>query len=259
MSKLSEIFTNNKAFIPFIVAGDPDEETTIANIRALDKGGGDIIELGIPFSDPVADGPVIQAADVRAFKGGVSVAEVFDIVAQARKFTNKPFVFLTYANIPFRYGYDAFCARCKELGVAGLVVPDLPYEEEGEIQPSADKYGIDIIRLITLTSGARIPKLAGSSSGFIYVVSSEGVTGTREEFDSRLSKLVAAIHAHTATPAAIGFGIHTPEQAAAMAKIADGVIVGSGIVELVGKYGRDAPVHVQEYVASLKAATAIAG
>ncbi|WP_155286979.1 tryptophan synthase subunit alpha [Lacticaseibacillus zhaodongensis] len=259
MSKLSAIFNNNKAFIPFIVAGDPDKGTTLANIRALDKGGADIIELGIPFSDPVADGPVIQAADVRAFKGGISVAEIFDIVAEARKFTKTPIVFLTYANIPFRYGYDAFCARCSELGVAGLVIPDLPHEEQGEILPSATKYGVDIINLITLTSGDRVPMLARNAQGFIYVVSSEGVTGTREEFDQRLSKLLADIHAQTDTPAAIGFGIHTPEQATAMAKISDGVIVGSGIVDLVGKYGKDAPEHIESYVASLKKATALAG
>ncbi|WDF82900.1 tryptophan synthase subunit alpha [Lacticaseibacillus pabuli] len=256
MSKISAAFADHKAFIPFIVSGDPTPEATLQNIKALADGGADIIELGIPFSDPVADGPVIQKGDLRAFADGISVAGVFDIVAKAREFTDIPMAFLTYANIPFQYGYDAFCKRCAELGVTGLVIPDLPYEEQGEIRPSAEKYGIDIIELITLTSGKdRVKQIASVAQGFIYVVSSEGVTGTRDEFDSRLTQLLSDIHAVTDVPAAIGFGIHTPDQAQAMAKIADGVIVGSGIVQIVGDKGTDAPAAVEQYVSELAAAT----
>jgi len=256
MSKISAAFADHKAFIPFIVSGDPTPEETLKNIKALADGGADIIELGITFSDPVADGPVIQQGDLRAFAGGISVEGVFEIVEKAREFTDIPMAFLTYANIPFRYGYDAFCARCAKLGVDALVIPDLPYEEQGEIRPSTDKYGIDLVELITLTSGKeRVKKLAAAAQGFIYVVSSEGVTGTRDEFDSRLTQLLADIHSVTDVPAAIGFGIHTADQARAMAKIADGVIVGSGIVQIVGDKGKDAPAAIELYVNELATAT----
>jgi tryptophan synthase alpha chain len=256
MSKLTEAFANGKAFIPFIVAGDPDATSTVNNILALADAGADIIELGIPFSDPVADGPVIQAGDLRAFAGGINVDTVFDIVAAARKHTDKPIVFLTYANIPFKYGYDKFCARCQELGVNGLVIPDLPFEEQGEIRPFAKKYGIDLIMLITLNSGNRVAKLAEAAEGFIYVVSSEGITGERDEFDARLSSLFAEIKAHTNVPAALGFGIHTPEQAADLSRFADGIIVGSAIVDIAAKEGTGAAPAISEYTKSMKAAIA---
>ena len=173
MSNLAAIFKNHKAFIPFVVADDPDFDTTVKNIVALAHGGADIVELGIPFSDPVADGPVIQAADLRAFAANVRTKTVFEIVAAARKETAVPIVFLTYLNIVFKYGYDAFLKRCAELKVSGLVIPDLPYESRAEIVPFAEKYGIDIIPLITPTSGHRIEKIAKSASGFIYVVAGD--------------------------------------------------------------------------------------
>lgn len=256
MSHLTAAFNHGKAFIPFIVAGDPDADSTVNNIVAMANAGADIIELGIPFSDPVADGPVIQAGDLRAFAGGISVDEVFAIVAAARQQTDTPIVFLTYANIPFKYGYERFCARCAELNVGGLVIPDLPYEEQGEIRPAAEQYGIDIIMLITLTSVDRVARLAEAASGFIYVVSSEGITGERDEFDQRLSSLFAEIRQHTDVPAALGFGIHTPEQAADLSRFADGIIVGSAIVDIAAQHGTAAATAIGDYTKTMKAAIA---
>lgn len=254
MSQLADVFQNNKAFIPFVVAGDPDADTTVNAVVEMAQAGADIVELGIPFSDPVADGPVIQAGDLRAFAGGITVTGVFDIVARIRKQTTVPLVFLTYANIPFKYGYDAFCQRCAALGVYGLVIPDLPLEAQDEIRPSAAKYGVDLIELIALTSGDRIPQLAAQAEGFIYVVSSEGVTGEREAFDTRLSELVQTIRQYTTVPTAIGFGIHTPAQAHEMAAIADGVIIGSAIVDQVAQLGGQAPAAIGDYTRAIKQA-----
>lgn len=254
MSNLAAIFKNHKAFIPFVVADDPDFDTTVKNIVALAHGGADIVELGIPFSDPVADGPVIQAADLRAFAANVHTKTVFEIVEAARKKTAVPIVFLTYLNIVFKYGYDAFLKRCAELKVSGLVIPDLPYESRTEIVPFAEKYGIDIIPLITPTSGHRIEKIAKSASGFIYVVSSVGITGERDEFFTGLKTLVAEIKRYTDVPTAIGFGIHTPQQAQTMASTADGVIIGSAIVDIVAKEAQNAPAAIEQFTKAIRAA-----
>ena len=254
MSNLAAIFKNHKAFIPFVVADDPDFDTTVKNIVALAHGGADIVELGIPFSDPVADGPVIQAADLRAFAANVRTKTVFEIVAAARKETAVPIVFLTYLNIVFKYGYDAFLKRCAELKVSGLVIPDLPYESRAEIVPFAEKYGIDIIPLITPTSGHRIEKIAKSASGFIYVVSSVGITGERDEFFTGLKTLVTEIKRYTDVPTAIGFGIHTPQQAQTMASTADGVIIGSAIVDIVAKEAQNAPAAIEQFTKAIRAA-----
>ncbi len=258
-SKLKPIFKDNKAFIPFVVTNDPDFESTVNNVVALAEGGADIVELGLPFSDPVADGPVIQAADIRALKADpdISTDTFFDIVEAIRKETQVPLVFLTYLNIPFQYGYEKFCARCEALGVDGLVIPDLPVEERGEIDPFAAKHGIDIIPLVTPTSASRIEKIVSKATGFIYVVSSLGVTGERSKFADDLSELVTRIRAVTDVPTAIGFGIHTPEQAAEMTAIADGAIVGSACVNLVAEYGNQAPQKLTDYTKQMK--TAIAG
>lgn len=256
MSKLTDAFNNGKAFIPFIVAGDPDEASTLNNILAMAKAGADIIELGIPFSDPVADGPVIQAGDLRAFKGGITVDKIFGIVKAARQQIQTPIVFLTYANVPFKYGYDRFCAQCQALGVNGLVIPDLPFEEQGEIRPFTQKYGLDLIMLITLNSGDRVPALAKAAEGFIYVVSTQGITGERDEFDHRLAALFAEIKQYTEVPAALGFGIHTPAQAKALSQFADGIIVGSAIVELAAQHGTEAAAAIGKYTAEMKAALA---
>ncbi|MCI2171712.1 tryptophan synthase subunit alpha [Schleiferilactobacillus perolens] len=254
MTKLKQVFTNRKAFIPFIVADDPNFATTVKNVVALAENGADIVELGIPFSDPSADGPVIQDADLRAFAAGVTPTTVFDIVAAVRKQSQVPIVFLTYVNIPFKYGYAKFCRRCQELGVLGLVIPDLPYEERDELAPIATQYDVDLIPLITPTSDRRVEKIAKAATGFIYVVSALGITGERDEFAHNLTQLIARIRQYTDIPTAIGFGIHTPEQAAEMSQIADGAIIGSAIVDLVRQHGTDAPEYLAAYTKTIRAA-----
>lgn len=256
MSNLKAVFANQKAFIPFVVANDPDFDSTVKNVVALAKGGADIVELGLPFSDPVADGPVIQAADIRALKADpdLPMDTLFDIVVEIRKQTDVPLAFLTYLNVVFQYGYEAFTARCDELDIRGLVIPDMPYEERGEIVPFAERHNIDLVPLITPTSADRIEKIAKAATGFIYVVSSLGVTGERSEFANDLGALIDRIKAVTDVPTAIGFGIHTPEQAAEMTSIADGAIVGSACVNIVAENGADAPAKLTEYAQQMKAA-----
>lgn len=254
MSKLREIFTDHKAFIPFIVADDPNFATTVANVLALADSGADIVELGIPFSDPSADGPVIQDADLRAFAAGVTPDVVFDIVATVRERSTVPIVFLTYVNIPFKYGYARFCQRCQELGILGLVIPDLPYEERNELASIASRYGVDLIPLITPTSAHRVQKIAEAATGFIYVVSALGITGQRDEFAHNLTNLVAQIRQYTDVPTAIGFGIRTPAQAREMSDLADGAIIGSAIVDLVRQHGTAAPRYLAAYTREIRAA-----
>lgn len=255
MSRLTDAFQNHKAFIPFVVANYPDADSTVKNVVSLAKNGADIVELGIPFSDPIADGPVIQTADVQALKkGDLTTDKLFEMVKQIRQQTDIPLVFLTYLNIVYRYGYDEFTAKCAEVGVDGLVIPDLSLEEQGELVPIAKKNDIGIIPLVTPTSGDRVPAIAKSATGFIYVVSSLGVTGERSEFDQHLKELLDQIHQATDTPAAIGFGIHTPEQAKEMAKIADGVIIGSACVKITQEQGRQAPEALGKYAQKIKQA-----
>ncbi|WP_262314699.1 tryptophan synthase subunit alpha [Lacticaseibacillus parakribbianus] len=254
MSKLREVFKNHKAFIPFVTAGDPSAARTVASVVALAEAGADIVELGVPFSDPIADGPVIQAAGLRAFAGGITVNGVFDIVAEIRKQTQVPLVFLTYANLPFKYGYDAFCRRCAALGVAGLVIPDLPAEEAGEILPFTKKHGLDLIPLVSPTSGSRLAKLVTDATGFIYIVSALGVTGQRAGFAQNLPDLIAALRQVTDAPLCVGFGVHTPEQARELAGLADGVIVGSAIVAQAAAAGDDAPAAIAAYTRDMVAA-----
>lgn len=257
MSNLKEVFANKKAFIPFVVADDPDIETTVANVLTLAQNGADIVELGIPFSDPVADGPVIQKADLRAFKADVNTNVVFEIVEKIRQKSSVPIVFLTYLNIPFKYDYDKFCQRCQELDIAGLVIPDAPIEEQGELKPYAEKYGVDLIPLIAPTSADRIEKIAQSATGFIYVVSSLGVTGVRDELAiQQLSETIERIKKVTDVPAAIGFGIHSPEQAGKLATIADGIIIGSAVVQIVAD-GGDVQKNLGEYAQSIKDAISV--
>lgn len=255
MSKLKDVFTDHKAFIPFVTAGDPTAADTVAEVVALAENGADIVELGVPFSDPIADGPVIQAAGLRAFAGGITVDGVFKIVQEIREHTQVPLVFLTYANIPFKYGYEAFCARCEELGVNGLVIPDLPAEEAGEILPFTKTHQLDLIPLVSLTSGPRLAKLVTNATGFVYIVSALGVTGQREGFAQNLDDLIADLRQVTDAPLCVGFGVHTPAQAKELAQVADGVIVGSAIVELAAE-SDDAPKAVGEYTKSMVAAIA---
>ncbi len=254
MSKIRQAFENGKAFIPFVTCGDPDLETTAAIVREMAANGADLIELGIPFSDPTAEGPVIQGANLKALQAGTTTDKIFDLVRDLRKDVTIPIVFMTYANVVFSYDAERFISTCAEIGIDGLILPDLPFEEKEEFQPLCDKYGVDLISLIAPTSENRIAMIAKEATGFIYVVSSLGVTGTRSEIKTDLASIVQVIRENTDVPCAIGFGISTPEQAAKMAGISDGAIVGSAIIKIIDKYGLDAPKHVGEYVRSMKSA-----
>lgn len=252
MSRIKEAFENGKAFIAFVTCGDPDLETTGAVVREMVKNGADLIELGIPFSDPTAEGPVIQGANLRALNGGVTTDQIFEFVKELRRDVSVPMVFMTYANVVFSYGAERFISICREIGMDGLILPDLPYEEKEEFQPICRRFGLELISLIAPTSENRIARIAGEAEGFVYLVSSLGVTGMRSEIKTDLTSIVEAIRRNTDIPCAIGFGISTPEQAARMSDLADGVIVGSAIVRLIEKYGRQAPEHVGRYVKEMK-------
>ncbi len=252
MSNIRTAFARGKAFIPFITCGDPDLETTAAVVRAAAENGADLIELGIPFSDPTAEGPVIQGANLRALAGGVTTDKIFALVRELRRDVTVPLVFMTYANVVFSYGAERFLSACAEIGVDGLILPDLPFEEKEEFLPQCRANGVDLISLVAPTSENRIAMIAREAEGFLYIVSSLGVTGTRSEIKTDLASIVRVARAHTEIPCAIGFGISTPEQARAMAAVADGAIVGSAIIKLLAHYGRDAAPHVGAYVKSMK-------
>ena len=252
MSNIKSAFSGGKAFIAFITCGDPDLATTGEAVKAAVKGGADLIELGIPFSDPTAEGPVIQGANLRALEGGVNTPKIFDFVRDLRKEVTVPMVFMTYANVVYSYGAEKFISTCKEIGIDGLILPDLPYEEKEEFLPLCHSYGVDLISLIAPTSAGRIAMISKEAEGFIYVVSSLGVTGTRSEITTDLSSIVKVIRENTDIPCAIGFGISTPEQAAKMAALSDGAIVGSAIVKIVAQYGKEAPARVGAFVKSMK-------
>lgn len=254
VSNIQKAFANGKAFIPFLTCGDPDLETTAAAVRAAVAGGADLIELGIPFSDPTAEGPVIQAAALRALKNGITTDMIFDFVKDLRKDVKIPLVFMTYANVVFSYGSERFMAACKENGIDGIIVPDLPFEEKEEFLPFCRKYGIDLIFLISPTSEQRTAAIAKEAEGFLYIVSSLGVTGIRKEITTDIASMVKAVRENTDIPCAVGFGISTPEQAKKMADLSDGAIVGSAIVKLLEQYGRDAPQYIGAYVRQMKEA-----
>ena len=252
MNKIANAFANGKAFIPFITVGDPDIETTKKAVLAMVRSGADLIELGIPFSDPTAEGPVIQGANIRALKGGVKTDKVFELVRELRVDVTVPMVFMTYANVVFSYGAEKFISACAEIGIDGLILPDIPFEEKDEFLPICRKYGVALISLIAPTSANRIGMIAKEAEGFIYLVSSLGVTGMRNEINTDLETIVKTIRENTSVPCAIGFGISTPEQAKKMAAVSDGVIVGSAIVKLLEKHGKDAPSHIGAYVKEMK-------
>lgn len=254
MSRIKEAFANGKAFIPFITCGDPDLETTEAAVRAAAENGADLIELGIPFSDPTAEGPVIQGANIRALKGGVTTDKIFELVRRLRRDVRVPMVFMTYANVVFSYGSERFIAACRDIGIDGLILPDVPFEEKEEFLPLCRRYGVDLISLIAPTSQNRIARIAREAEGFLYIVSSLGVTGVRSEITTDLEAIVKVVRQNTAIPCAIGFGISTPKQAGEMAAYADGVIVGSAIIRILEQYGREAPEHIGEYVRKMKEA-----
>ena len=254
MSNIKKAFENGKAFIPFITVGDPDLETTAKAVREMVKNGADLIELGIPFSDPTAEGPVIQGANLRALTGGVTTDKVFDFVRDLRKDVTVPMVFMTYSNVVYSYDAERFIKTCSEVGIDGLILPDLPYEEKDEFLPICKKYDVDLVSLIAPTSENRIAMIAKDAEGFLYIVSSLGVTGTRTEIKTDLESIVKVVRENTDIPCAIGFGISTPEQAKKMAGISDGAIVGSAIIKILAQYGKDAPSHIGEYVGEMKRA-----
>lgn len=252
MSNISKAFENKKAFIPFITCGDPDLETTAAAVKAMAENGADLIELGIPFSDPTAEGPVIQNASIRALKGGVTTDKIFAFVKEVRKDVKIPMVFMTYANVVFSYGAKRFISTCKEIGIDGLILPDVPFEEREEFLPLCREYGVSLISLIAPTSNDRIAMIAKEAEGFLYIVSSLGVTGTRDEIKTDIQAVITEVRKNTDIPCAVGFGISKPEQAAKMAAVSDGVIVGSAIVKQLEQYGKNAPCHIGEYVKQMK-------
>jgi len=252
MSNLAKAFDHGKAFVAFITCGDPDLETTAACVRAMAEAGADLIELGIPFSDPTAEGPVIQSANVRALSGGVTTEKIFDLVRELRTDVTIPMVFMTYANVVYSYGAEKFISICRDIGIDGLILPDVPYEEREEFAPLCAQYGLDLVPLVAPTSEQRIAKIARDAQGFVYIVSSLGVTGVRSEITSDIDSVVSLIRENTDLPCAVGFGISTPEQARDMAAKSDGAIVGSAIVKLIAQYGRDAAPHVGAYVKSMK-------
>ena len=254
MSNIRKAFENGKAFIPFITCGDPDLATTIACVKEMAKNGADLIELGIPFSDPTAEGPVIQGANIRALAGGVTTDKVFDMVVELRKDVTVPMVFMTYANVVFSYGAERFISTCQRIGIDGLILPDLPYEEKEEFIDICHEYDVDLISLIAPTSENRIAMIAKDAEGFIYLVSSLGVTGTRSDIKTDLGAITEVIRANTDVPVAIGFGISNPETAHRMAALSDGAIVGSAIIKILEKYGRDAAPYVGEFVKEMKEA-----
>ena len=252
MSNIRKAFENGKAFIPFITCGDPDLGTTAAAVRAAVRNGADLIELGIPFSDPTAEGPVIQGANLRALTGGVTTDQIFELVREIRRDVAIPMVFMTYANVVFSYGAEDFLSTCKDIRIDGVILPDLPFEEKEEFLPLCHKYGVDLISLIAPTSQNRIAMIAREAEGFLYIVSSLGVTGTRSEIKTDLASIIQIVRENTDIPCAVGFGISTPEQARKIADISDGAIVGSAIIQLLETYGSEAPALIGEYVRNMK-------
>lgn len=252
MSKIEKAFADGKAFIPFLTAGDPCAQKTVDYVLAMEKAGADLVEIGIPFSDPTAEGIVIQEANIRALAAGMTTDGVFAIVEKIREQSQIPLAFMTYVNPVFHYGYERFFARCEALGVDGIIIPDLPFEEKGELAEIAEGHGVDVISMIAPTSRQRIQMIAKEAKGFIYVVSSMGVTGVRSSIQTDLDSIIKSIREVTDVPAAIGFGISTPEQAKKMAGISDGAIVGSAIVKIIAEYGDQAQERVEKYVREMK-------
>ena len=250
---IAQAFTK-KAFIPFITAGDQGIGTTEKYIRIMAKAGASLIEIGIPFSDPVAEGPVIQAASERALFTGVTTDDIFEMVQRLRTGDDGltiPLVFMTYLNPIYVYGVESFMKCCEEVGVQGVIVPDCPFEEKGELSHYAKAHGVSVISLIAPTSEQRIKDIATDAEGFVYCVSSLGVTGMRSDIKTDVASIVQQIRQYTDIPVAVGFGISTPDQAKTMANVSDGAIVGSAIVKQIGEWGPDAEEKLYEYVRSM--------
>jgi tryptophan synthase alpha chain len=252
MSRIEKVFQNKKAFIPFVTAGDPNLGITKKLVLGMAEAGADLIELGIPFSDPVAEGPVIQEADIRALSAGTTTDKIFELVTEIRKENDIPIAFMTYMNPIFTYGTERFLKNCRIAGIDALIVPDVPFDEREELKPYCEEYGVTLISMIAPTSRERIRMIAGEADGFIYCVSSMGVTGVRGEIGSEVGDMIKIVKEVKNIPCAVGFGISTPQQAAKMAESSDGVIVGSAIVKLVAKYGTYCVPYVEKYVRSMK-------
>lgn len=247
MNSFKDIF-KEKAFIGFVTAGDPDIYSTEEFIYKMIESGVSLIEIGIPFSDPIAEGKTIFNADMRALKANTTTDMVFDMVKRIRvKYSSYPIVFMTYLNPVFSYGYEKFFEKSQEIGVLGIIIPDLPFEETFEVRSVAKKYDQVVISMIAPTSKQRIKKIAENAEGFIYLVSSLGVTGVRSEIKTDLEAIVKEIRKYTDVPIAIGFGISNEEAVKKMTKISDGAIVGSAIVNVIEKYGKDAAPYVYDF------------
>lgn len=261
MSRIESKFSalkqqRKKALITFVTAGDPDLATTEKLVLAMEKAGADIIELGVPYSDPIAEGPVIQAANVRALKTNVRLDDLFGLIKRLRGRTQIPLLFLLYYNSVLQYGPERFFLACKEAGLDGLIIPDLPFEERGELGDLPQRFGVDVITMISPVSEERIGRIAQNATGFLYCVSSLGVTGVRKDFTTDFADFFAKIRKHSSLPTAIGFGISTPEHVQALKGFADGLIIGSAIVKRVGesKSAEEAVERVGGYVKELKIA-----
>lgn len=254
-NRIAQAFAGKKAFIAFLTAGDPDMESTIRYIKIMAGAGADLIEIGIPFSDPTAEGVVIQEANLRALKGGMDTDKAFEIVRRVRQENvTIPLVFMTYVNPVFFYGYDKFFARCEEVGVDGIILADMPFEESREAAVPAAAHNVSLISMIAPTSEDRIKTIASQAEGFIYIVSSLGVTGVRREITTDIGAMVRSLREMTDTPCAVGFGISTPKQAGDMAACSDGAIVGSAIVRIIARLGDKADGELEAYVRSMKEA-----
>ena len=259
MNRIEKCFSdlkerNEKALITFITAGDPDLEATERAVFEMFDNGADIIELGVPFSDPVAEGVTIQKSSLRSLKNGTNLTKIFETVKRIREKTEKPLILMMYINTIFVYGTDRFFADCKQYGIDGVIVPDMPFEERDEVQEPAEKYGVLNINLVAPTSRNRIEKIASESRGFLYCVSSTGVTGVRSGYTTDFDDFFGTIRKYAKCPCAVGFGISGPEQAKKMSGYCDGVIVGSAIVRIFEEKGADAPKAAGEFVKSLKEA-----
>jgi tryptophan synthase alpha chain len=253
-SRISEAFAGRKAFVAFLTGGDPDIETTEKLIPVMAEAGADVIEIGIPFSDPIAEGPVIQAADERALSAGCTTDKLFDMVARVRDKTSVPLLFMTYLNPIFTYGSERFFQRCSETGIDGVIVPDMPFEEKSEIATSCSKFGVELVSLIAPTSRERIRKIAAEAEGFIYCVSSLGVTGVRSEIKTDITSMIEQVRAVTDVPCAVGFGVSRPEHAEQLGAVADGVIVGSAIVKIIAENRHESALPVSDFIRSMRAA-----
>ena len=250
----NNVFNKGKAFIPFITAGYPTLKDTERFILKMEEAGADLIEIGIPFSDPIAEGPVIQNASAIALKNGATLDKIFDMVKNLREKTNVPLVFMSYVNPLFVSGYDNFFEKCNKLNIRGVILPDVPFEEKYEIDETAKKYDVEIISLIAPTSNDRIKMIAEASRGFIYIVSSLGVTGVRNEITTDLSAINDVIRQTTITKTAIGFGISNPNQAKEIAEYSDGVIVGSAIIKIIDNLGSNSDNEIYNFVKEMKTA-----